>query len=91
MFWNKNKKIIAEQKSTISQLESELNILKAKVEAMDCLDSHIPKDCKKGIYCRSCEFSRAFHIPNMYGRFDQMVYLCNKGDICKNFVERNPK
>ena len=60
------------------------------------LKENIPKDCHPGAYCRSCDFSKRYYYGyNVFtGRYSPdhhttiTGYMCNKANICKNFVQR---
>ena len=49
----------------------------------------IPDDCVPGKYCGACEFSKEYSIGSMYSFGIETVYICNKGESCKNFVQKD--
>ena len=85
-----------EEKLHDAELERDKYIAKAaeldaKLQEIGRIKETIPTDCIKGPWCEACEFVRAFHYNRFYGynnRSLQTIYVCNKGESCKNFVQR---
>ena len=93
-----NRKLIEELKNKNQLLElenkrlvSENNRLVAKFDAITELEEAMPTDCKKGPWCKACEFSKVYHYReyDMYNRqYSLTCYVCCKGESCKQFVEK---
>lgn len=71
------------------------------LETLLKLTADIPEDCKPGSYCKGCSFAKEYHYHNYcynYSRagrwlstsYDKRLngYICGKGEICKNFVQK---
>lgn len=76
------------------QYERESRRLRAMLEEVTRLKEDIPPDCITGPWCAACNFNRPFHIIDYFGSpgyLDHMidtVYVCNKAESCKNFVQK---
>lgn len=94
-----NKKALEELISENRRLESEKNkliselaTLKTRLEAIVEIKESEPPDCKRGPWCKACEFVKIYHygeyIPgNGYTTYNN-AYMCGKGDSCKHFVQK---
>lgn len=77
------KRLMSENK----QLETDIRILKDKLDKIQHDIDSTPEDCKRGMYCGACEFSKTYHVfDDNYCR--SVIYVCGKSEACKNFVER---
>ena len=81
--------LLWERDREISRLKKEYEILKDKfIAACDYLD-HTPSDCKRGVWCETCQYARSFHICNHYNRDYGTVWVCTKEvDTCSNYIKR---
>lgn len=85
-----------EEKLYDTELERDKYIAKAteldaKLREIGRIEEMVPTDCVKGPWCEACEFVRTFHYNNYYGyncKSLQTIYVCGKGESCKNFVQR---
>lgn len=76
----------------IDQEKTELE--KALEEARKIINEYVvlgeatPSDCKRGEWCRGCEFSKPVtHSAGIFGGI-QHTYFCGKAESCKNFVQK---
>lgn len=94
-----NKKALEELKDKNAKLEKEkdrliedLAELTTKFEEMGKLEASEPPDCKRGPWCRACEFVKTYHCKDYYsGLFSGITmtgYMCGKGESCKHFVQK---
>lgn len=98
--------IFSEYKERIEKLEYEnerlrkcLTKAEADIEASNRLREDIPADCTPGPYCKACEFVKPYHynyyVPGrtLSGTHDYRAtgYICNKGNVCKNFIQKEIK
>ena len=69
--------------------------LAAKLEVVSKLEETIPEGCVKGPWCKACEFAKTIHFNEHYGpsSYNTLVtmYVCSKGESCKNFVQKEIK
>ena len=87
-----NKKLKEEKDALIDKLAE----VTTKFEVMGELKESEPADCKRGPWCKACEFVKTYHyseyIPGGYMRpgFTTLrtAYMCGKGDSCKQFVQK---
>ena len=73
------------------KLDKENDILRGKLKAIQEFVDSTPSDCTPGKWCAACEFSRFFHLPSrsIYSlNKDNVVYVCGKNEVCKNFLQR---
>lgn len=71
-----------------------LSDLENTLERVSNIEDTIPEDCKKGSWCKACEFARVFHYREdaaYMGYITDTVYVCGKGESCQNFVPKNMK
>lgn len=77
-------------------LRSSLYYAEEQIKALVEIKDKIPKDCVPGSYCEGCTFAKEYHYHN-YVRgwksdrcYNTAIsnYICGKGDICKNFVQK---
>lgn len=85
-------KYINHLRDKIDQTERDNGILTAKLIAMKVDLDNTPKDCTRGPWCRACEFRKCYHVYSDYiipgcERIIEELYVCGKGNSCKNFVE----
>jgi hypothetical protein len=68
-----------------------LSDLENALERASNIEKTIPEDCKKGPWCKACEFARGFRYrePASMGYITDTVYVCGKGESCQNFVPKN--
>lgn len=78
---------IREKDERIEELESEITRLSDRMRAFFAAEDGTPDDCKRGEWCKACEFHKALHIPHGHWGYDT-VYFCGKGDSCPNFVQK---
>ena len=57
------------------------------------MDILTPDDCKRGEWCKACEFVNVYHVPSLYTLGYEItatsIYTCGKGESCKNFVQKS--
>lgn len=87
-----------EQKLT--NTEEVLNSCYHALEEMSKAQATQPSDCKRGSYCRSCEFGKPYYTYNypyknnvyyaelMGGDIKGTYYMCGKGQACPCFVQK---
>lgn len=78
------------------RLINKLATLQTKFEQMGELKDSEPPDCKRGPWCKACEFVETYHyneyIPG--GHWSpgfttlRTAYMCTKGESCKHFVQK---
>lgn len=98
-----NKNRVAELERENRGLMSENEDLKsalyhAEEQIKDLLKTidHIPEDCKPGPYCAGCGFAKEYRYHNrvrgstVFSCYETRLngYICGKGEICKNFVQK---
>ena len=61
-----------------------------KFDTVQQLADMTPSDCKRGEWCKACEFGRIFCVERgwPYRHYTAEIVLCGKGEACRNFVER---
>lgn len=67
--------------------------LEQKLDDIARLEETTPEDCKKGPWCVACEFGKVYHYMEHYDfntntRICNKIYVCGKGESCKNFIQR---
>ena len=67
--------------------------LENKLDDISKLEETIPEDCKKGPWCIACEFSKVYHYMEHYNfntntRIRNKIYVCDKGESCNSFVQK---
>ena len=84
----KRVKELEEEVGRLRGIERELEgykkqLIRAEEDLRDILTlkDNIPEDCKPGPYCKSCSFVKKYYYGYITG------YMCNKANICKNFVQ----
>ena len=75
----------------IRTLTANINELEKALLRFTELEDATPEDCKRGEWCKACEFAvcrlvRVQH-PNFATRY-HTVYMCGKGESCQHFVQR---
>ena len=71
-------------KLEIARLEDTINIYDRKFDKIAELNDSTPADCKRGLWCQTCQFVRPF-----FNSFDgPVVYACGKSEYCGNYVPR---
>lgn len=75
-----------------TKLIEELAELHTKLEVFEDLKETEPADCKRGPWCRACEFVKTFYcrryMPGIGYVGDEVVYMCGKGESCKHFAQK---
>lgn len=85
---------LADVKIERNQSERESERLRAILEEVTLLKEVTPPDCVTGPWCAACNFNRPFHIIKYFGpvghqdRMIDTIYVCNKAESCKNFVQK---
>ena len=68
----------------IKKLQHRIDFLDKKFEIMSELEDSTPTDCKKGVWCKTCQFVRVFHnIATL-----DIVYTCGKGECCNHYIQK---
>lgn len=90
--------VIHDLKQEISDLKEEVTCFKASTESLEKdldnitkMKDSTPEDCKRGEWCKACEFSRIYFSRVYHGGAvwrSCPTYMCGKGESCKNFVQR---
>lgn len=83
-----------EQKLT--HIEAERNSCYHALKEMSKAQVTQPSDCKRGSYCRACEFGKPYYTykSNRYyaelmgGDITGTYYMCGKGQACPCFVQK---
>lgn len=71
----------------VSELRLKEGALEVKVREYRTLRDDTPIDCKRGTWCKGCEFGK--QVLYRDGRFDMAVdYFCGRGEACPNFVQK---
>lgn len=92
----KLKGIERERDSFKEELRRTEEELKRVIEIKDS----IPGGCTPGSYCQACEFVKPYYYSNhvfsslSYGldyRTTITGYICGKGELCKNFAQKEVK
>lgn len=89
----KSKQKIRELTERVKSKDREIEALEKRLKAFHAAEDGTPSDCKRGTWCKSCEFRKALHIPRkaiggfVMSGYDT-VYFCGKGESCKNFVQK---
>lgn len=79
---------IRKKDERIEELNDEITRLRKHVATLLAAEDDTPSDCKRGAWCRGCEFCKVVHVPgNNWGSYDA-VYFCGKGESCQNFVQK---
>ena len=98
----KRVKELEEEVGRLRGIERELEgykkqLIRAEEDLRDILTlkDNIPEDCKPGPYCKSCSFVKKYYyghnvfsncfLPGYHNTITG--YMCNKANICKNFVQ----
>lgn len=71
----------------IDELKNERQHLINTISDITRANYTTPEDCKRGEYCRACEFGRPLPITRGYGVWQEIV-VCGKAETCKNFVQK---
>lgn len=75
----------------LRNLRHEMATYEKKLEHVrKCLDS-TPEDCTPGRWCEACDFSKCIHIYNPCHDDFERVYVCNRGEACKNFIQKESR
>lgn len=74
-------------KSRIASLEGTVNSYDRKFEKIADLKDSTPADCKRGPWCKTCQFVRPFFNP-LGG---PTIYVCGKSESCSNYVQKEVK
>lgn len=86
-------KELKKRDSQISKMDSCLKDYIRKFEMMQNISSNTPDDCKRGEWCKACEFANVYHVPSLYMLDYELtttpIYICGKGESCKNFVQKS--
>ena len=80
---NDNKKLSNQNVELNDTIADAKRVLKEFMKA----DEATPKDCKRGSWCKACEFNKSIRVPfGMFGYREE--YFCGKEESCSNFVQR---
>lgn len=61
--------------------------LKAALRKFEVLNNATPENCKRGEWCKACEFAKEIRVP--VGSFGYKTeYFCGKNEACSNFVQK---
>ena len=72
----------------IQRLESDVATLKYKLSEIQQYVNTTPPDCKRGEWCRACEFCKSVYVSTYSRYLDDTIYICGKGESCKHFVSK---
>jgi hypothetical protein len=89
-----NKAKVAELEHKLVVMNRENERLRHMVDELTWIKGTIPDDCLPGQLCHACDHARAFHYRDYYddGYYDLVVrYVCNKGENCKHFIQKEVK
>ena len=70
-----------------TELNDKLAEAKQIIEKYRALDDATPSDCKRGSWCKGCEFNKEIIEYDLYGRH-QLSCFCGKVESCSNFVQK---
>lgn len=88
--------ILEKENEGLQKEVNELKKLLARAEtdletALEAVHSK-PVDCTPGEYCKACEFSKNYYYwhHGYHSSHDFVVtgYFCDKGNSCKNFIQK---
>lgn len=82
----RKQKIISELETQINKQGEIIRYYEKKFEEISKFQDSIPADCKRGDYCRACEFSEEIHVRK--GLCVITINICKKGCICPNFCQK---
>ena len=77
----------------IERLKKELTCFTKEVIDLSRLVSNTPDDCVRGEWCKACEFGKKYLVldPQCRACFPHEIYICTKGESCKNFIQKEIK
>lgn len=71
-----------------TKLNEDLEEARRIIEEYRCLDAATPSDCKRGEWCKACEFKKEIHTRyGFFGTGTMTSYFCGKAESCQNFVQ----
>lgn len=73
-------------KEELSTRKKELKEAREIIERYRVLDDAAPVDCKRGPWCKACEFVKP--MRTYHGMISREDYFCGKAESCKNFVQK---
>ena len=75
---------------TIAECDEKINSLKSLVKKYENLNDGVPEDCKRGEWCKACEFGKPINVSDgPCGCISiRTVYFCGKGEACQHFVQK---
>lgn len=79
---------LAEKTRENDRLRSRLFVLEQQIADMEAVANTTPPDCKRGSWCKACEFVRTYRVTGCYSGVIEPVYICGKGESCANFVPK---
>lgn len=75
----KKNEYIERQDKWIARLNSEIDTLTQ-------LRDGTPEDCKRGTWCKSCQFNKTHFVKKQGYQYPNTGYFCGRGDACKHYV-----
>lgn len=75
-----------ELRKELTNTEKKLEETRQIINQYRTLDDATPSDCKRGSWCKGCEFVKTIFERN--GRIYSETYFCGKAESCKNFVQK---
>lgn len=80
-------KELAEAKDKLAETEKALRETHKIISEYTILGDATPADCKRGEWCRGCEFAKHITFRSIFGGL-QETYFCGKAESCSNFVQK---
>lgn len=78
---------IKELEADVAEKEAEINRLSQTLCDYTALRDATPDDCKRGEWCKACEFVKEFRVRCGPWR-THTIWACGKGESCPNFVQK---
>ena len=88
---NSNDEHIEDKDAEIARLKSCIERLNKKLDDFEALNDGTPDDCKRGVWCEACVFSKRVIRTDMFGGIRKEIFFCAKNDSCSSFVAKEKK